>query len=144
MGKKIILPCTVLLLLLYSINVYAQEVKNIEIFDPKQNKVVKIVKSNPQIQNMVRGWVMNIQGMCSKVDPVTDEGYAVKIPLDPAVKVRSKYLNATVNEVFLIIPEKDPPFFLIFEKENKLSCFLFNGNIDMLSSSLGFNLRNKR
>lgn len=144
MSKKIVLLVTFFFIFFHSTFAYAQEAKNIEIFDPKQDKVVKVVKSNLKIQNMVTEWITNIQGMCSKVDPVTNDGYAVKIPLDPAVKVTGKYLNSTVNEVFVIVPENEPPFLLIFEKENKLSCFLFKGSIDMLSNSLGFNLRKRR
>lgn len=83
-----------------------------------------------------------MNGIYGKNDPVTQDGYAIKIPLDPAVKVQGKWLNALINEVYIIIPENDPPFFMIFQNENKLSCFSFNGNIDTLSKVLDFNLPN--
>lgn len=144
MNKKLVVSFTFFFIFFQSICIKAQDFKYIEIFDPKQDKVVKVVQSSPEIQNMVASWITNIQGIYGKIDPITDDGYAVKIPLNPAAKVNSSYLNAIVNEVYIIIPEKAPPFYMIFEDKNKLSCYPFNGNIDMLSKSLGFKLNNKR
>ena len=75
-------------------------------------------------------------------DPATDDGYVVRIPLDPIVKVNCKSLNALVSEVYILIPENGPPCYLIFENENKLLSLPFNGNIDKLSKILDFKLNN--
>ncbi|MFL0267414.1 hypothetical protein [Candidatus Clostridium radicumherbarum] len=123
-----------------SIHVNAQDFKYIEIFDPKQDKVVKVVQSNPQIQSMITSWITNIEGLY-KNDPITDDGYVVKIALDPLVKVNCKSLNALVSEVYILIPENEPPCYLIFEDENKLLSLVFNGDIDMLSKVLDFKLK---
>ncbi|MEA4827545.1 MAG: hypothetical protein VB130_13100 [Clostridium sp.] len=144
MTKKIPVAIFLFIILLYSTVIYAEGFKYIEIFDPKQDKVVKVVQLNEEIHNMVVSWIKNINGIYGKNDPLTDDGYAIKIPLDPAVRLHGKSLNALVNEVYIIIPENDPPFFIIFEDENKPYCFLFNGNIDMLSKSLDFKLKTNR
>jgi hypothetical protein len=114
-----------------------------EIFDPKQDKVVKVVQLNTKIYNTVLTLINNIDGIYGKNDPVTEDGYAIRIPLDPAIKVTSKWLNALVSEVYLIIPENNPPFLMIYEDKNKLSCFPFNGDMNDLSEILGFNLKNR-
>lgn len=143
MTKKLVVLLSFLVVFLHSLHVSAQDTNYIEIFDPKQNKVVKVIQLNPEIQNMVAGWIPNINGMCGKLDPITDDGYAIRIPLNPAVNVHSKWLNAVVREVYIIIPEKDRPFYMIFEDEKKLLCFQFNGDVDMLSKSLDFKLNTK-
>lgn len=143
MMKKIVIALAFFVMFQHSIYVSAEGFKCIEIFDPKQDKVVKVVPLNSEIQNMVTSWITNIQGIYGKNDPTTDDGYAIKVPLDPAVKVHCKSLNAVVSEVYIIIPENDPPFFMIFEDDNKLICYPFNGNIDMLSNSLDFKLNSK-
>ena len=120
-------------------HVNAQDFKYVEIFDPKQDKVVKVVQSNPKIQNMITNWITNVEGLY-KNDPATDDGYVVKIPLDPAVKVHCKYLNTLVSKVYILIPENEVPCYLIFENENQLLSFPFNGDIDMLSKALDFKL----
>jgi hypothetical protein len=122
--------------------VNAESFKYVEIFDPKQDKVVKVVQSNPQIQDMITIWITNLEGTY-KNDPATDDGYVVKIPLDPVVKVNCKSLNAIVSEVYILIPEIGPPCYLIFEDENKLISLVFNGDITKLSNILDFNLINK-
>lgn len=144
MAKKISIVMVLLVIFFHSLDVHAEEFKYAEIFDPKQNKVVKVVQLNSEIHDLVAGWIKNVEGIYGKNDPISDDGYAIKIPLNPTVKVQCKWLNALVNEVYIIIPENDPPFFMIFEDENKLCCFPFNGNIDTLSKSLDFKLKTNR
>lgn len=140
MTKKLITILTFLFILINPLYVNAQNFKHIEIFDPKQNKVVKVVQSTLEIQNILSVWVKNVQDIYGKNDPVTDDGYAIKVPFDPAIKVNSKSLSAIVNEVYIIIPKTEPPFYIIFEDENKASCYSFNGDINMLSTLLNFKL----
>ena len=141
MNRKLVVILTFFFIFLNLIPVNAKDFKYIEIFDPKQDKVVKVIQSNPRIQDMITSWITNIEGLY-KNDPATDDGYAIKIPLDPTVKVNCKSLSAFVSEVYIIIPENDPPFYLIFEDENKLLSFPFNGDIDKLSKILDFKLNN--
>lgn len=141
MIKKLLVVLSLFVILLHSTCVNAEGFKYIEIFDPKQDKVVKVVQSNPQIQDMITSWITNLEGLY-KNDPATDDGYVVRIPLDPLVKVNCKSLNALVSEVYILIPENEPPCYLIFEDENKLLSLPFNGDIDKLSKILDFKLSN--
>jgi hypothetical protein len=140
MFKKLLAILSCLVIFLHSTYVNAEGFKYVEIFDPKQDKVVKVVQSNPQVQHMIISWITNIEGIY-KNDPATDDGYVVKIPLDPVVKVNCKSFNALVSEVYILIPENDPPCYLIFENENNLLSLPFNGDIDKLSNILDFKLR---
>ena len=141
-NKKLLFLISLFVILFHSTCVHAEGFKHIEIFDPKQDEVVKVVQSNPQIQDMITSWITNLDGTY-KNDPATDDGYVVKIPLDPTVKVNCNSLNALVSEVYILIPENEPPCYLIFEDENKLISLVFNGDIGKLSNILGFNLRSK-
>lgn len=145
MMKKIIAVFGMSLLFIFIDSVYinAQNLNYVEIFDTKQNKIIKLVQLNPQIQEMVTLWIRNVQGIYSKNDPITDDGFAIKVPLDPAILVNCKWLNALISEVYIMIPENDPPFFMVFEAGNRLACFPFNGDVDKLSRSLDFKLRCK-
>lgn len=131
-----------LFIMLTHSTVFATEgFKYVEIFDPKQDKVVKVVQLNTEIHNMVVSFIQNVDDTYNKYNPLTDDGYAIRIPLYPAVKLQGKYLNVLVNEVYIIIPENNPPFFMIFENESKLTCFPFKGDIDALSKILDFKLK---
>lgn len=142
MTRKFIVLLLICVIFPYVLCVDAQN-SYAEIFDPKQNKVVKAVQMNPEIHAMVSGWIANIDGIYSRLNPVTDDGYAVKIPLEPAVDVHSKWISAAVSEVYIIIPEADPPFYLIFDDGKKATCYPFNGDVNMLSKALGFKLSAK-
>jgi hypothetical protein len=138
MLKKITL--VLIILLSISTNILAKEYKYVQIFDPKQDKVVHIVQLNSEIQNLVTNYLEDIDAIYGKNDPIPEDGYAIKIPLEPAVKTQKKCINALIKEVYIIIPEKEPPFIMLFEKENKLLCFPFRGDIKTLSKALNFNL----
>ena len=142
MLKKITL--VIIIILSISTNILAKEFKCVQIFDPKQDKVVQLVQLNSEIQNLVVSYLEDIDAIYGKNDPIPEDGYAIKIPLDPAVKAQKKCLNALIKEVYIIIPEKEPPFIMLFESANRLSCFPFRGDIKTLSKALNFNLSQKR
>jgi hypothetical protein len=141
MIKKLFFLLSSFLIFFYSIAPCAEDFKYVEIFDPKQDKVVKVVQINLQIQDMISCWIKNVDGLY-KNDPATDDGYVVKIPLDPVVKAECAALNTLVSEVYILIPKNDPPCYLIFENENSLLSFPFNGDINKLSKILDFKLTN--
>lgn len=143
MIKKISLLMLLFIILLSSTVFHAEDFKYAEIFDPRQNKVVKEVEMNSEIRNIVVCSIKDVNSLYGKSNPVTDDGYAISIPLDPAIKSYGKWLNTVISEVYIIIPKNDPAFFMIFESIDKLSCFPFNGNVDDLSKALNFNLKVK-
>lgn len=142
MSKKILAVLILLIILIPSAPITAKGSPCAEIFDPKQNCVVKAVPVNSEIYAMVTSWVQGIDNFYGKISPVTAEGYKVRIPLDPPIKVSKKSLNAVVSEVYIIVPQNKPPFFIIYEDKNKPSYFRFRGNIDSFSKALDFKLRN--
>lgn len=134
MIKKIIVALVIIFV--SSANVHADEYKQIEIFDSIKGKVVNQVKVNPEIYNLINNYLNNIDGIYAKNDPVPDRCIAIKVPLDPPIKVENKWLNTRVNEVFIIVPKEGLPFLMVFENENKLSCFPLNGDLNLLLKNL--------
>lgn len=141
MLKKIIVIIFLFIMIIRSVVISAEGFKYAEIFDPKQDKVVKVVQVNTKIQNLVGNCLKNVDNIYGKNNPLTDDGYAIRIPLYPAIKVSGKWIKTLVHEVYVIIPRSEPPFFMIFENENKLLCFPFKGDIDELSKVLDFKLK---
>lgn len=141
MSKKILVIIFLFIILLHSTVASATGFKYVQIFDPKQDKVVKVVQVNDEIHKMVVSWIKDVDVLYAKNNPLTDDGYAIRVPIYPAVRVQGKCLNALVDNVFIIIPKYDSPFFMIFEDDNKLLCFPFKGNINTLSKILNFELK---
>jgi len=110
------------ILLSISTNILAKEFKYVQIFDPKQDKVVKVIQLNSEIQSLVASYLEDIDSIYIKNDPIPKDGYAIKIPLTPAVKAQKKCLNALIKEVYIIIPEKEPPFIMFLKK--KTNCYV--------------------
>ena len=147
MFKKIVI--ILIILFLNSMNVYAVENTNIEVFDITQGKVVKGVKSDPKIQAMAIKYLNGITGIYGKFNPIPDKGYAIGIHLEPPTKIKSKSksksksLNLLVNEVVIMFPQQEPPFLMVTDEENKLVCFRFKGNISKLLKYLDFEINPK-
>lgn len=102
---------------------------------------MKVVETNKEINDMVVEWINRIDGFYSGVDPIKDDGYAIKFPINPSIQVQNQWLKTTVTEVYVIIPENNPPLFLVFETEDKLVSFPFKDDITNLSKVLNFKLR---
>jgi len=141
MTKKVPVIIFLFIMIMHTIVISAEGFKYAEIFDPKQDKVVKVVQINTDIHNKVASWIKNVDNIYGKNDPLTDDGYAIRIPLYPAVKLSGKFLKTLVHEVYIIIPKSEPPFFMIVENEARILCFPFNGDIDELSKVLDFKLK---
>ncbi|NLZ48284.1 MAG: hypothetical protein GX895_05740 [Clostridiales bacterium] len=112
--------------------------ENIEVFDINQQTVVKIVPNDYEIQKLVQNYIQGIDGVYSKFNPIPEKGYAVKIPLAPAVKVDNKEIKVPIEQVILMCPENERPFLMLMQDENKLSCFTFKGSSLVLLESIGY------
>lgn len=141
MIKRFLTILVLFIILLHPQTHHAEGYQQIEIFDPLQEKVVKVVETNKDINDMVVGWINGIDGFYSGIDPIKDDGYAIRFPINPSIQLQNQWLKTTVKEVYLIIPENNPPFFLVFETEDKLVSFPFKDDISGLSNVLNFKLR---
>lgn len=96
---------------------------------------------NKEIDDMVVNWINEIDGIYPAMNPIEDDGYAISFPLNSTIEIQNQWLSTTVEEIYLIIPEKNPAFFIVFDEENSPVLFLFPGKIDELSDILNFQLK---
>ena len=95
MIKKLII--VLLIVFFHPVNIHASDYKYIEIFDPKQAKVVKVLQLNTEVEDVIINSLKNIHSLYSKNDPIPDNGYAVKIPFNRPINIQGKWLNSVVN-----------------------------------------------
>ena len=110
----------------------------VQIFDIGKGKVVKRMKATPMIQEQARKIIGSITGMYAKIQPFPDKGYIVKIPVNPALKVQSQYINASVDRIYVIFTDKEPPIVLILDSSDKPFVYNFGWKTDELEKQLGF------
>jgi hypothetical protein len=140
MFKKAVLFLAIVFLA--SINIHAQDYTDVEIFDITQGKVVKVVKSNSAIQKEVISYVKNINGIYTKFNPIPENGHAVRVPLNPSLKVKNKWTDTLVHEVIIVFPkgQNSSTFLMFFEDDNKLMCFNFEGDTRKLWELLDYKI----
>lgn len=112
--------------------------ENIEVFDINEHTIVEVVSNDYEIQKLVKSYVQSIDGFYSKFNPIPKKGYAIKIPLSPAVTVDYKEIKTPIEQVILMCPENEKPFLMLLQEENKLSCFTFKGSPLVLLETIGY------
>lgn len=135
---KRILLILLSLLCFSTVKVEGKPLENIEVFDINKDTVVKVVPNDYEIQKLVQNYIQGIDGLCSKFNPIPEKGYAVKIPLTPAVIAENKEIKIPIEQVILMCPENEKPFLMLLQDENKICCFTFKGSSLALLESIGY------
>jgi len=110
----------------------------VQIFDISKGKVTKRMKTTPAMQEQARKIISSITGMYAKVQPFPDKGYIVRIPVNPALKVKNEYINAVIDRIYVIFTEKEPPIVLILDSSEKPFVYNFSWKTDELEKQLDF------
>lgn len=117
------------------------EVKNIEIFDISKGQVIKSLPTNHLVQNEAIEYLKGITGMYPKVNALPNEGYIIRIPLEPSVFIKNQWVNEVLNEIYVVFPSKDDkPYLLILDDKNRPVFFVFNVNTDALLKNIDLEL----
>jgi len=123
---------------LLSTNAIAQTNQQIQIFDIEQDKVIKYVQLNTDVQQEVEKFLEGISGVYAKYNPIPNKGFMVRIPLEPNIMVRNKWFDDLVDEVTIIFPSQEDPYLMLFDDENKPFFLTFEGNTENLLDFLDF------
>ncbi|MFD1779205.1 hypothetical protein ACFSFW_11045 [Fredinandcohnia salidurans] len=136
MEKKVFVFLFIFLLL--STSGIAQTNQQIQIFDIDQDKVIKYVQSNADVQQEVENILKGITGVYAKYNPIPTKGFMVRIPLEPNIMIRNKWFDDLVDEVTIILPSQEDPYLMLFDDENKPFFLTFEGNTEKLLDLLDF------
>ena len=112
----------------------------VEIFDVSKGEVIKKIPLSDEIQKAATGYLDRISSVYGKFKPFPDDGYIVKIPLTPSVKVQSNLLNDYniyfVKEVFILFPKQSKPYLLILDPKSRPLFYNFEGDAKSLLKKL--------
>jgi hypothetical protein len=112
--------------------------KKIEIFDIDKGYVVKEIEFNPVIQEEVVNLLGGITNIYVRLNPIPKKGYMAKIPLEPDIMIQNQWLRSLVSQVIFVFPEKEEPYLLIIDDNNKLHAFYFEGSTEVLLKNLKY------
>lgn len=139
MIKKVVI--ILIIILSASTNVLSLEHINIEIFDINKECVIKRIPSNSTIQQEAINYLKGITNVYCKFNPVPSKGYMIKIPLESPVMIQNQWLNAFVDQAVILFPEQEEPYLMVFDNEDKLLFFCFEGKTEVLLRNLNFQLK---
>lgn len=136
--KKKIMIILFSIVFLYSPSNNAQGIKNVELFDIQKDTVTQVVPSNTFFQKAAKDYLNGINGIFVKVKPIPNQGYMIKIPLEPSVQINNEWITELVDEVIIIFTKDETPYLMVFDDENNPHFFHFKGNTNKLVKT--FNL----
>ncbi|WP_144512165.1 hypothetical protein [Bacillus sp. FJAT-22090] len=137
MIRKIFFSSIPILFLFNLLLVSAQDNTNIELLDIEKNKITTI-PTNSKVQLETKKIIEEVDGIVKKFNPIPNKGYLVKIPLTQSLRLENKWVNTLIDEVFIIIPQEEKPYLLIFDNEHKPYFFTIKTEIDPLLKTLTF------
>jgi hypothetical protein len=117
---------------LYSSSIHAQGIKNVELYDIQKDSVTQIVPTNAEFQKAAEDYLKGINGIYVKVKPIPNQGYMVKIPLEPSIQINNEWITEPFDEVIIIFTKEEPPYLMVFDDENNPHFFHFQGNTDLI------------
>ncbi|CAG9608725.1 hypothetical protein [Pseudoneobacillus rhizosphaerae] len=130
--KKKIMIILFSIVFLYSPSNNAQGIKNVELFDIQKDTVTQVVPSNTFFQKAAKDYLNGINGIFVKVKPIPNQGYMIKIPLEPSVQINNEWITELVDEVIIIFTKDETPYLMVFDDENNPHFFHFKGNTNKL------------
>lgn len=134
---KKILGC-IFALQLISINAFAQTHPNIEIFDVLEGKVIRVLEMDRNIYHEAEKILDNITGVVVRYNPIPKNGYMIRIPLEPTIKVGNQWFVDLVDEVTIIIPNQEKPYLMVFDDENRPHFLTLEGDMEKILGLMNF------
>ncbi|WP_028403200.1 hypothetical protein [Ectobacillus panaciterrae] len=132
---------TIFLLLLFlslTSGAMAQTSSNVEIFDVNKGRIMKKIPANEGIQKEASSYLKEITAVYNKLSPLPNEGYMIKIPLEPAFRMQNQWLYSVVDEVIVIYNGHEKPYLMVLDDENSPYFFTFNKDTNTLLKQLKF------
>ena len=118
----------------------------IEIFDIGRGEVIKQVEPDRETRREAEMLLKNIKGLYLKFKPLPDKGCIVRIPLEPASRIKNKWLNdcgiAYVDALYVLLPEEDAPYLLVLDGKQRPFFFNTEGDIRRLQRFISHTLCN--
>lgn len=114
--------------------------KYIEILDIDNNKITEKIPINRVAQLESEKFIQTINNVVKKFKPIPDNGYMIKIPLEPSVHLENEWVNTLINEVIVIIPKGEEPYLLLFDDENNTYFFSFKASIEKLLNNFDISI----
>lgn len=122
--------------------VSSDDQKNIEIFDIGKGSVTKAVPVNDTALTEAKKFLKGITGVYLKANALPEKGCIVKIPFEPEIKVKNRWLNdygiLYIDKMFIIFPEEGTPYLFILDNKERPYLFNFEGDTDKLMKNLKF------
>ncbi|CAH2715925.1 hypothetical protein BACCIP111895_03109 [Neobacillus rhizosphaerae] len=138
MIKKILISICICIFKLITTSAMAQTNQQIQIIDISKGKVIKNVQKNSDIQQEVEKFLEGITGVYVKLNPYPNNGFVIKIPLEPNVMVKNQWFNDFVDEVMIIFPGQEHPYLMVFDNENQPYFLTFQGDTSKFLGLLNF------
>src|SRR5699024_8918332 len=119
---------SLMVLFICPILVHAQFNVHVEVFDIGVVKVIMDADVTSHVQSDAERFLEHITDVYRLANPMPRDGFMVRIPLQTAVEVKNEWLDSLVDEMIIIFPEREDPYMMVYDDENRPHFFAFEGD----------------
>lgn len=105
---------------------------NVELFDIGKGCVIKMIPVDDAVLAESKKIIRGITGYYLKANAIPEKGNIIKIPFEPDLNVRNKWLNncgiKAIDKMYIVYPEESTPYVLILDKKGRP--YLYNFDYD--------------
>ncbi|MEN6316756.1 MAG: hypothetical protein ABFD25_21170 [Clostridiaceae bacterium] len=105
---------------------------NVELFDIGKGCVIKMTPVDDAVLAESKKIIKGITGYYLKANAIPEKGNIIKIPFEPDLNVRNKWLNncgiKAIDKMYIVYPEEGTPYVLILDKRGRP--YLYNFGCD--------------
>ncbi|ETT54324.1 hypothetical protein BSK66_25040 [Paenibacillus odorifer] len=96
-------------------NIQAFALPKADLFEIKEGKAILEFENSAVIQDEVKLWLRSITGFTNRTNILEfQNGYCLRIPISP-MQVKNKWIDASIQDVFLMLDPTHKPVLLIFD-----------------------------
>lgn len=105
---------------------------SIEIFDIGKGEVVKRVESGRPARREAEKLIGRVSGLYQKFKPFPEKGIIVRIPLEPALKVKNEHVTGSgidfADTLYLVFPEEGGQYLMVLDDRQRPWFYIFKGD----------------
>lgn len=105
---------------------------NVELFDIGKGCVIKMIPVDDAVLAESKKIIKGITGYYLKANAIPEKGNIIKIPFEPDLNVRNKWLNncgiKAIDKMYIVYPDESAPYLLILNEKGRP--YLYNFDYD--------------
>lgn len=120
--------------------VSSNSTESIEIFDISKGSVTKSIPVYEAAVDEAEKILKSINGLYIKAKAIPEKGLIIRIPFEPVLKIKNKWLNdyniKTIDKMYIVFPEEGESYLFVLDEKERPYLFTHKSSTEKLLKKL--------